>query len=283
MINADKGLHFNPKNNGMGVTETSLSCKGNSLSAPSPMPFEFMHRGYFPLWRKIVDWGWYKEGNTMRVFLHLLLSANHTEKYYLGHKVLPGQVVTGRKSLSSALNISERQIRTSISHLKSTNEITITSNRRFSIITLLNFDKYSLNSDNFYAKTTTKKSNRSPIEVQLPTTPNNVYNDNNVNKKSLKGVPPLETVSHTKEIIEYFSGKFSSVTGHAYVFSWGKDGSLAKDMLKTMETQEIKTLIDRFFESTDEFIISSGRTMGVFKSQINKLRQLKEETKWNVD
>ena len=73
--------------------------------------------------REIEKWGWYRDANTFRVFFHLLLKAQNQDGEYMGVKVLRGQVVTGRKQLSSDLGISEQGIRTAIDHLIKSGEI----------------------------------------------------------------------------------------------------------------------------------------------------------------
>lgn len=100
------------------------------------------NNGYIKLYRKMTEWGWYKDANTMRVFMHLLFTANFKESEYMGVKIYPGQTVVGRKALAETLGISEQSVRTSINHLKSTNEITIKSTNKFSVITVVNWAKY---------------------------------------------------------------------------------------------------------------------------------------------
>lgn len=98
--------------------------------------------GFVKLYRKMVSWGWYTDGNTFRVFLHLLLTASYEDNEFRGHKIRAGQVVTGRKRLAADLGMSERAVRTALNHLKSTNEITIKATNRFSIITIENWALY---------------------------------------------------------------------------------------------------------------------------------------------
>jgi hypothetical protein len=89
-----------------------------------------------------MKWGWYTDGNTARVFLHLLLSANYEPSEYLGHTVGWGQVVFGRKALAEHLKLSEQEIRTAIVHLKLTEEISVKTTNQFSIATITNYSKY---------------------------------------------------------------------------------------------------------------------------------------------
>ncbi len=98
--------------------------------------------GWVKLHRKIQSWEWYSDGNTFRLFIHLLLCANHKSKKWRGVLVGRGQLVTGRQSLSARLNLSERAIRTAFSHLRATGEIAVKTTNKYSIVTILNFDTY---------------------------------------------------------------------------------------------------------------------------------------------
>lgn len=100
------------------------------------------NNGFIKLHRKMVDWDWYKDPNTFRVFVHLLLSALYKETEFRGHKIKPGQVVCGRKQLAEELGVGEQTIRTALNHLILTNEITIKPTNKFSIITIKKWRKY---------------------------------------------------------------------------------------------------------------------------------------------
>ena len=104
-----------------------------------------MNEGYILLHRKIIkEWEWYSNINDRLVFIHCLLSANWKDGWFEGIKIPRGSFVSGRKKLSKEIGISEQQLRTSINHLKSTNNITIESHNKYSIITINNYDKYQV-------------------------------------------------------------------------------------------------------------------------------------------
>ena len=142
-----------------------------------------MEGGFITIHRKITEWEWYTDENTMRLFIHLLLKANHKEQKWRGQTIERGQLITGRKVLAQELKLGERQIRTALTHLKSTNEVTIKSTNHFSLITLVNYDFYQTKKDRATNKTTSKRSSDRPATDQQPTTNNNDNNDNNVNNK----------------------------------------------------------------------------------------------------
>lgn len=100
------------------------------------------NNGWIKLYRQMTDWCWYKDTNTKVVFLHLLMMASYEKHKFRGYTIKPGQVVTGRKKLAEDLGLSESTIRTAINHLKLTNEITIKTTNKFSIITIENWTKY---------------------------------------------------------------------------------------------------------------------------------------------
>lgn len=100
--------------------------------------------GWIKLHRQIVDWEWYTDHNTFRVFIHLLLTANHKDKKYRGIELKAGSIVTSRDILSMSTGLSVRQIRTALDKLKSTNELTIKTSPQGTIIQIVNYCKYQV-------------------------------------------------------------------------------------------------------------------------------------------
>lgn len=98
--------------------------------------------GFIKLHRQLMNWEWYNTPNTLRLFLHLLLKANHKETLWKGIVIHRGEVLTGRVKLAEELGLSEQQIRTSKMHLISTNEITIKTTNQYSVITINHWDEY---------------------------------------------------------------------------------------------------------------------------------------------
>ena len=98
--------------------------------------------GWICLHRKMLDWEWYSDANTFRLFIHLLLLANHEEKKWKGQVIKRGQLITSSEHLAEDLKLSRQQIRTSINKLKSTSEITTKSTNRFLLITIEKYGEY---------------------------------------------------------------------------------------------------------------------------------------------
>jgi len=103
-----------------------------------------MSNGWIKIHRQILEWEWYDEPNTLRLFLHLLLKANHKPRNYRGVNIKEGQIMTGYDKLAKELNLSTQKIRTSISKLKSTSEITSVSTSQGTIIQIVKYKDYQV-------------------------------------------------------------------------------------------------------------------------------------------
>ena len=90
----------------------------------------------------MLDWEWYQDGNTFRVFMHLLIKACFKETKYKGIVIPRGSYVISSSGLAEELGITRQSARTALNHLKSTNEITIKSTNRFTVITIVNYCIY---------------------------------------------------------------------------------------------------------------------------------------------
>lgn len=101
-----------------------------------------LQNGFIALHRSLLSWGWHADPATGWLFVNLLLMANWTDSDWQGMTIKRGQLVTGRKALAAQTGLSERQIRTALDHLKLTNELTIKSTNKFSLITIVNYRKF---------------------------------------------------------------------------------------------------------------------------------------------
>ena len=98
--------------------------------------------GFVRVYRSILKWEWYDDANTMRVFLHLILTANYESQKWHGITVERGQRVYSSQKLAKELHMSRQETRTAIKHLISTGEITNRSTSEYSIITIKNYELY---------------------------------------------------------------------------------------------------------------------------------------------
>ena len=101
-----------------------------------------MKNGYIKLFRDILDWEWYKDANTCRVFLHMILKANWKPGKFKGVEVPRGSLVISANRLAEELNLTLSNVRTAIKHLKLTGELTCSQHAKFTVFTIKNYDFY---------------------------------------------------------------------------------------------------------------------------------------------
>jgi hypothetical protein len=101
-----------------------------------------MSEGWIKLHRKILNWEWWDDHETFKVFIYLLLTANHADRTYRGQVVKRGEVRTSREKMATATGMTDRKIRTALSNLVTTKDIEIKATNRFSLISICSYDSY---------------------------------------------------------------------------------------------------------------------------------------------
>lgn len=104
-----------------------------------------MNGNYIKINRSILDWEWYEDINTTRLFIHMILKANWKDGRFKGTTVPRGSFVSSIRRLSEETALTEREIRTAIAHLKSTGEVTSNGHSKYSVFTVVNYDSYQPN------------------------------------------------------------------------------------------------------------------------------------------
>jgi predicted ArsR family transcriptional regulator len=106
-----------------------------------------MANGYIKLYRSMLEWDWYKDSKAKDLFIHLLLKAAWEDDEWQGVEIRPGQAITTVAQLAEELRLSTRSIRTSLDKLKTTNELSVKTSNRYSLITIVNWAKYQARDD----------------------------------------------------------------------------------------------------------------------------------------
>ena len=111
---------------------------------------------YIKLHRSLMEWEWYGDSNTTRLFIHMLLKANWKEGRFEGVIIPRGSFASSLQTLADESGLSVMQIRTAIKHLKLTGEITSKPHRKFTVFSIVNYSLYQ--SDN--SQDNTKNNNQ---------------------------------------------------------------------------------------------------------------------------
>ena len=131
-----------------------------------------MKSGWIKLHRSLLDWEWYDDINAKMLFLHCVLKANHSDKKWRGVTIKRGQFYTSLDTLSKELGLSVQKIRTAISKLESTGEITSKQHAKARMVTVINYDQHQ--ADN---KEVTRNQQGSNKEVTTTKKNKNIKNE----------------------------------------------------------------------------------------------------------
>jgi hypothetical protein len=78
----------------------------------------------------------------VKLFIFLLLSANHTDGIWRGIKIERGQYLTGLNSLNEKTKISIQTLRTCLKRLEKTGEINMQVTNKYRLITICKYESY---------------------------------------------------------------------------------------------------------------------------------------------
>ena len=140
------------------------------------------NHGWISLHRKIQDTPIYSDSHAVHLWVHLLLKANHQDKEFLFNGVMQsvkrGQLLTGRKALSSETGINESKIQRLLKTFETCQMIEQQANNKSRLISITNYDSHQASEQ--------QVNNTRTTDEQQVNTNNNVNKDNKVNKFSFK-------------------------------------------------------------------------------------------------
>lgn len=150
--------------------------------------------GHIKFYRKFLDWGWYQDINTKVLFIHMLLKANWKDGTFMGTTVPRGSFVSSIKSLAYETGLTEREIRTGISHLKMTGEVTSKATNKYSVFTIKNYDLYQPDDRQDSTQATGERHSNDKRTTTIEERNKEKKKEGNKKENTLKGVKEKEPV-----------------------------------------------------------------------------------------
>jgi len=138
--------------------------------------------GWIKLHRKFIEWEWFDDSDMVKIFIFLLLKANHKDNKWRGIDVKRGQLITGYKTLSKQLKMSIKVLRNRLKKLELTGEIGRQTGSQFTVITVCNYDSYNAPETKEGKQMGVKRASKGQAEGKQGATNKNEENDNNEKK-----------------------------------------------------------------------------------------------------
>ena len=187
--------------------------------------------------------------------------------------------------LAQKARLTERQTRRVLNKLETAGEIRrVKSNggrnrRNHYFITL------SENPDKITGKELQGKNNP-VIEDQKTLTPMSgaLNRHRTVSKRRSNAAPPIPPNPGVKDFKDFWAVEYRKRFGEDYLFDHGKDGKHIHVMLDTLNLSVLKLKAEQFFDCDDEWTQTKGGfTIGVFRTQINRLNSIRTKKPHNFE
>lgn len=104
------------------------------------------------------------------------------------------------------------------------------------------------------------KNKKKPLVRELVS---ELYTKKNTNEK--------KSSSEVHQVINFYHDEFQNIFGATPMIDGGKDGKLMKSIVSKYGLEKTQDLITAFLKSDDPWLEGKGRSIALFKSQINKL------------
>lgn len=187
------------------------------------------NNGYIKLYRQILKNPVVcKDSDHFSIWVYLLLNATHDnlDAIFNGERITlqPGQLITGRKSISSELNINESKVRRVLNLFENDQQISRQRSNKNSLITILKWSLYQ-GSDQ---QNEQQSTNNRPTSDQQVTTNKNVKNDNNVKNDKNNNLNKKDSVRFVKpnidEIRDYINEQNLSIDPNVFYDYYESNG-----------------------------------------------------------
>ena len=166
--------------------------------------------GWIKIHRKILE-NPIISNDYLAVWIYLLVNATHKEipALFKGKKITlkEGQLITGRKSISSKLKISESKIYRIINEFKSEQQIEQQTSNKSSLITILNWNRYQQTEQQIE----TQMNNKWTTSEQQVNTNKNVKNDKNVKNNIISASEEASSADTAKANRKHKYGEYKNV------------------------------------------------------------------------
>jgi hypothetical protein len=237
-----------------------------------------MNSGWIKLHRKSLNSGWLKNHKLWVFWSYCLLKASHKQqKNIVGFKniiVEQGQFLFGRHKASEETGLSEQEIRTCKTFLEKSGNITSTATNRYSIITIVNWALYQVDSD----EPTSTATNKQPTSNQQVTTYKNERmkegtdicqqqavddNDSQVIKPKIPQCPHTAIINIYHEILPELPCISTKVVNSKEEYNW--QGTRSGHLQARWRGSERRQSLDwwrGYFERVKESDFLMGKTNG---------------------
>lgn len=238
--------------------------------------------GFIKLFRQILDWEWYDDLPTCRLFIHLLLKANYAERNWHGQTIERGSCITSYATLASETGLSQEQIKRALKNLTKTGEIKRIATNKNTVICVVKYADFQGFGFEYNEQTTSKeqaenkrKTNEQQTNNKQTTTTKEIKNKRNKESKNIyTSLPEDKNITEIVEtVIQMLNVETDKKDGEGFSPRAKKNVELISALIRDGYTlNDLKTVIEKKCDSwlTDPVMKSNLRPSVLFGDKFDE-------------
>lgn len=238
--------------------------------------------GFIKLFRQILDWEWYDDLPTCRLFIHLLLKANYAERNWHGQTIERGSCITSYATLASETGLSQEQIKRALKNLTKTGEIKRIATNKNTVICVVKYADFQGFGFEYNEQTTNKeqtenkqKTNEQQTNNKQTTTTKEIKNKRNKESKNIyTSLPEDKNITEIVEtVIQMLNVETDKKDGEGFSPKAKKNVELISALIRDGYTlNDLKTVIEKKCDSwlTDPVMKSNLRPSVLFGDKFDE-------------
>lgn len=238
--------------------------------------------GFIKLFRQILDWEWYDDLPTCRLFIHLLLKANYAERNWHGQTIERGSCITSYATLASETGLSQEQIKRALKNLTKTGEIKRIATNKNTVICVVKYADFQGFGFEYNEQTTSKeqtenkqKTNEQQTNNKQTTTTKEIKNKRNKESKNIyTSLPEDKNITAIVEtVIQMLNVETDKKDGEGFSPRAKKNVELISALIHEGYTvNDLKTVIEKKCDSwlTDPVMKSNLRPSVLFGDKFDE-------------
>lgn len=238
--------------------------------------------GFIKLFRQILDWEWYDDLPTCRLFIHLLLKANYAERNWHGQTIERGSCITSYATLASETGLSQEQIKRALKNLTKTGEIKRIATNKNTVICVVKYADFQGFGFEYNEQATSKeqaenkqKTNEQQTNNKQTTTTKEIKNKRNKESKNIyTSLPEDKNITEIVEtVIQMLNVETDKKDGEGFSPRAKKNVELISALIREGYTlNDLKTVIEKKCDSwlTDPVMKSNLRPSVLFGDKFDE-------------
>lgn len=238
--------------------------------------------GFIKLFRQILDWEWYDDLPTCRLFIHLLLRANYAERSWHGQTIERGSCITSYATLASETGLSQEQIKRALKNLTKTGEIKRIATNKNTVICVVKYADFQGFGFEYNEQATSKeqaenkqKTNEQQTNNKQTTTNKEIKNKRNKESKNIyTSLPEDKNITEIVEtVIQMLNVETDKKDGEGFSPRAKKNVELISALIHEGYTlNDLKTVIEKKCDSwlTDPVMKSNLRPSVLFGDKFDE-------------